>query len=104
MERAGQLFPVVQAAMVLVVGAIPFLPEQASADPLPAGVSNPPVTGSIISFPQRDFVSSEGWDETVFPAVDVQVLRQNPNNAADYIQIGVDEGAELVVDGGSMVI
>ena len=88
------------AAMVLMVGAIPFLPEQASADPLPVGVNNPPVTGSIISFPARDFVSAEGWDEAIYPAVDVQVLRQNPNDANDFIQIGV---AHDVVPSGGIV-
>ena len=36
-------------------------------------VNEPPVTGTIVSFPSRDFISATDW--SAYPFVDVEVLR-----------------------------
>ncbi len=62
-----------------------MLPSIAQAvDPLP--INDPPVTGQIIVFPARDFVSASGWG--LYPLVDVEVFRANPAQPGAMLRIG----------------
>lgn len=70
----------------LIVGGMAVIPS-ASADVEPGGINKPPLTGTIISFPQRDFISAEGWG--TYAAVDVEVWRPNPALAGDFILVGI---------------
>ncbi len=45
-----------------VAGAVPVINE-------------PPVTGAIVSFPARDFISADGW--SAYPFVNVDIIRDN---------------------------
>ena len=59
------------AAMMLGGGFyLPSFSGSASAAPV---INEPPVTGTIASFPARDFISATDW--SVYPFVDVDVLR-----------------------------
>lgn len=72
----------------LIVGGMAVVPSTADAVPEPVlGLNKPPLTGQIISFPQRDFVSATGWVGVA--AVDVEVWRPNPALAGDYVLVGV---------------
>ena len=85
----------VTAALALTgVLVLPVLDGVANAVAPPP--SSPPVTGTIMSFPARDFVSAEGWD--VYPFVDVEVLRPDPNNGGNLVRVGFAQ--DVVPDAG----
>lgn len=73
--------------LALIVAAVPMLPNSAGAEVAPPLANEPPFTGSIISFPARDFISAEGWG--AYPFVDVEVLRANPQSPGTWVQIGI---------------
>ena len=75
---------------------LPIFSGVAGAVPL---ISEPPLTGAIVSFPARDFISADGW--SAYPFVNVDVIRDGVVVGFAHDLIPDDGGVEVNHPGGA---